>query len=624
MTRSNKKINKEDWLSLNMGKLAATLLIPLLLACTMKAQLFNPGNTFANCVPPNPTAFCKAFLPFRSVDGSCNNLAKPPQGAKDTALARLLPADYVDSNNLDTPRGFPGTLPRVPTAHEVSRAVFRVQTINRQRSTLSTMFMAFGQFLDHDFAYTSHPPCDVSAGCGSITAFTYPCFPLIIRSGGSRCTSLARSVPVCQPKFQPRTTREQLNIISSFVDLSQVYSNDIIVHKQLRTVDGNGLLKVTSSNLLPIRLPPSDPECRNPGGCSLVGDDRGDENIVLNTLHTIFVRYHNYIAKKLKVLTRSTSEKFLFETARKINIAIYQRIVYNEFLPPIVDLAPYKGYDTSVDASITNVFSTAAFRFGHSLVPNAWAQLNNNFDTAFNDISLQASFENTLPIRNRGIEPTAFGLLANRSQVVDTTFAFGIARRLLVPLGERRLEDLTALNIQRGRDHGLKTYGAWRRRCRLPAINTFEDLVGIMSNSTIRNFETVYNNPNDIDIFAAGIAERRTNGKMLGPTFQCIQKIQFERFRDGDRFWYENPGVFTPDQLIEINKMTLSKVLCNTLKGIVSIQRNALRAVFPNTVRRGCGNIPDIDLKKWINFWIGSIQITYANVIGPILFVFAA
>ncbi|XP_057310618.1 lactoperoxidase-like [Hydractinia symbiolongicarpus] len=581
--------------------LEVVLLIPILLTSSAQGQSFNPGNTFANCVNPIPTTLCKSSLPFRFVDGRCNNLARPTQGAKDTAMARLLPADYVDKNNLDTPRGFPGTFPRVPTAHEVSRAVFRVQFKNEQSSSLSTMFMAFGQFLDHDFGYTTHPTCDVSAGCGSVTAFTYPCFPLIIRSGGSSCTSLARSVPVCQPKFSPRTTREQLNIISSYIDLSQVYSNDIIVHKQLRRLDGTGLMRVTSSNLLPIRLLPSDPECGNPGGCSLVGDDRGDENFVLNTLHTIFVRYHNYIAKKLKVLTRSFNEKFLFETARKINIAIYQRIVYNEFLSPLVDLAPYRGYDSSVDATITNVFSTAAFRFGHSLVPNAWAQLNKNFDRAFNDISLQASFENTLPIRRRGIEPTAFGLLANRSQRVDTTFAFGIARRLLVPVGERRLEDLTALNIQRGRDHGLKTYGAWRRRCRLPAISTFADLFGIMPNAAVKNFQTVYNNPNDIDIFAAGIAEFPINRKMLGPTFQCIQKIQFERFRDGDRFWYENPGVFTPDQLIEINKMTLSKVLCSTLNGIVSIQGRALRAVSSNTVRRECGGIPDIDLRKWIS-----------------------
>ncbi|XP_057290920.1 lactoperoxidase-like [Hydractinia symbiolongicarpus] len=565
----------------------------------------SPGNTLSNCRPAISNRYCDFYSrlnsAFRTVDGTCNNLFKTTQGAANTPLARLLPADYVDSANLDTPRGFPGTFPSVPTPHEVSEAVFSVQIRNRQSARgLSAMFMAFGQFLDHDIGYTTHPTCDVSAGCGSLSAFTYPCFPLQFKRNGAACSSLARSFPVCQSPFRPRSTREQINIISSHIDLSQVYSNDLKVHKQLRRLDGSGLLRVTSTNLMPIRLPATDPECGNPGGCSLVGDDRGDENIVLHSLHTIFVRNHNYIVKQLKKLTRSWSETFLFETARKINIAICQRIVYNEFLPSLVDLNTYSGYNQYTDPSILNVFSTAAFRFGHSLVPNAWAQLNNNFDKAFDDISLQASFENTVPIRQRGIESTTFGLLANQSQPVDTSFAFGIVRRLFVPLGENRREDLTALNIQRGRDHGLQTYGAWRRRCNLPAISSFSQLVGTMPSNVVLNFQKVYGNPNDIDIFAAGIAENPTNGKMLGPTFQCIQKIQFERFRDGDRFWYENPGVFTSAQLREIRKVTLSKVLCNTLNGIVSIQPWALQAVTSSTVRKTCGSIPDMDVSPWL------------------------
>ncbi|XP_057290907.1 peroxidase skpo-1-like [Hydractinia symbiolongicarpus] len=532
----------------------------------------NIGDTLSNCIPEVSTPSCSTSQPeFRIVDGTCNNLLKRTQGAANTPLSRLQSADYVD--NLDTPRGFPGTTPTVPTAIQVSNAIFTVQRRNRQRARgLSAMFMAFGQFLDHDIGYTTHPTCDVSAGCGSDTAFTYPCFP--IRFQWSEMFIACKIIPI--------------------------YSNNLAVHNQLRRLDGTGLPRVTSGDLMPIRLPASDPDCINPGGCSLVGDDRGDENIVLHTLHTVFVRNHNYIVKQLTKLRKQWSETLLFETARKINIAICQRIVYNEFLPSLVDLSPYVGYKPFVDASIINVFSTAALRFGHSLVPNAWAQLNSNFDKAFDDISLQASFENTVPIRQRGIESTAFGLLANQSQRVDTSFAFGLVRRLFVPLGENRRADLTALNIQRGRDHGIQTYGAWRRVCNLPAVNTFTDLGGVMPKRIADKFSEVYNNPNDIDIFAAGIAETRTNGKMLGPTFQCIQKIQFERFRDGDRFWYERPGVFTSNQRREINRMTLSKVLCNTLKDIVSIQPRAMRAVTSNTVRRECSGLRDIDFCAWL------------------------
>lgn len=79
-----------------------------------------------------------------------------------TSLIHLAPL-YADVNNRGTPRGFPGT-PSVPTPHEVSAAVFSVHTQNIQRSRgLSAMFMAFGQFVDHDFGYTTHPTCQLPA-----------------------------------------------------------------------------------------------------------------------------------------------------------------------------------------------------------------------------------------------------------------------------------------------------------------------------------------------------------------------------------------------------------------------------------------------------------------------------
>ena len=65
------------------------------------------------------------------------------------------------------------------------------------------------------------------------------------------------------------------------------------------------------------------------------------------------------------------NDEQLFQEARKINIAEYQSIIYNEWIPDVLGsnaLAPYKGYNPNVNATIATEFSTVAFRFGHTLL----------------------------------------------------------------------------------------------------------------------------------------------------------------------------------------------------------------------------------------------------------------
>ncbi|XP_070571675.1 thyroid peroxidase-like [Ptychodera flava] len=67
--------------------------------------------------------------------------------------------------------------------------------------------------------------------------------------------------------------------------------------------------------------------------------------------------------------------------------------------------------------------------------------------------------------------------------------------------------------------------------------------------------------------------------------------------RDGDRFWYENPGVFTDSQLLELKKSSLARVICDNT-GIGELPSNVFRRADRSSFKK-CEDLPEIDLEKW-------------------------
>ena len=62
----------------------------------------------------------------------------------------------------------------------------------------------------------------------------------------------------------------------------------------------------------------------------VTGDSRGNENVELTALQTTVSRNHNRIAAQLQSNPTWTDEQ-LFQEARKLNIAEYQSIIYNDY-----------------------------------------------------------------------------------------------------------------------------------------------------------------------------------------------------------------------------------------------------------------------------------------------------
>lgn len=106
--------------------------------------------------------------------------------------------------------------------------------------------------------------------------------------------------------------------------------------------------------------------------------------------------------------------------------------------------------------------------------------------------------------------------------------------------------------MQRGRDHGVPSYNAYREYCGLPRARHWNDLAGSFTNDTLQKYARTYSSPDDIDLWSAGISERPMPGSMVGRVFACIMGETFKNLRYGDRFWYENggwPGSFTPGNI---------------------------------------------------------------------------
>ena len=117
--------------------------------------------------------------------------------------------------------------------------------------------------------------------------------------------------------------------------------------------------------------------------------------------------------------------------------------------------------------------------------------------------------------------------------------------------------DLAALNIQRGRDHGLPDYNSARVQMGLGAVTSFAQ---ISSSAEIQaRLAAAYATVDDIDLWVGGLAEDHVNGGSVGETFFEILTRQFEAIRDGDRLWYQL--VFSDDDAALIDQQSLATII---------------------------------------------------------------
>lgn len=525
---------------------------------------------------------------YRSYSGHGNNKVNLEWGAAGNTLSNVCEIAFGDG--VSSPSGKERGNPR-----EISNLLFQQQEIVSDHLGNSDLLWAFGQFIDHDVAFVedflpdSHPEEAMFIKIPFNDQHFAP----------NSLIPMMRSKAVSGSGTSEANYRKYANEISAFVDGSMVYGSTESRAKWLRTFQ-NGKMKVSKGNLLPwntldgefnssidYNAPTMD---NHPLKIStrfyVAGDKRANENPLLTSLHTIFVREHNRLCDVLSEENPSWNDETLYQYSRKLVGGIIQRILYYEWLPSLgIKIPKYSTYNSQIKPDIFNSFSAAAFRMGHTLInSNVIRMKNNGIIMSSGNISLKDAFFNPLAINFAGgIEPFLKGMATQVQQEFDTKIVDDL-RNLLFGTPEVGGLDLAAININRGRDRGLPDYNTVRANFGLPRVATFGD---ICKNQEVRSqLVEIYGSVDNIDPWVGMLSEDHLDGVIFGELVQKIIARQFRNLRDGDRFYFENDKYISDKYMNMIESSTMTNVIRRNTS-IDLMQSNAFKAMPHDNINKG-------------------------------------
>jgi hypothetical protein len=565
---------------------------------------------------------------LRSLDGSGNNRQHDDWGTAGTQYLRVAAPNYADGVSKEVAG---------PPTRYVSNRVFNDAGQNLfSENNVSQWGWAWGQFMDHDFGLRDETPAESTP-----IAFTSH-DPLESFTNDFGAIGFARTPAA--PETGVNSPRQQINTLSSYIDGSNVYGVTDSRLDWLRNgpVDGRSsnnraTLMLTPNGYLPRADARGNPATAplmdlmgalvaTPARAAVAGDVRANENIALTGIQTLFAREHNRL---VAALPTSLSEEAKFQVARRVLGAEEEYITYNEFLPAMgVQLRDYGGYDPGVNAGLSNEFAVVGYR-AHSMIHGefdvtqpvgtyadtqlaAFAAKGVTVSQASGQVSLtiplNLAFGNPDLLQAVGIGPLLQALGAEREYKNDEQIDNSLRSVLFqVPkpgipdpsvCGDpvvnpdcfRGVSDLGAIDVERGRDHGVPSYNQLRRAYGLRPARSFTDITGedterfpqgigsndprsldfvklLDSNGTViplgspeaqedavvgirrttlaARLKAIYGSVDRLDAFVGMVSERHVQGTEFGPLQLAIWRQQFAALRDGDRFFYLNDPALT-------------------------------------------------------------------------------
>lgn len=294
------------------------------------------------------------------------------------------------------------------------------ETINDPRG-LNTLAVIFGQFLDHDITLTETDPD---------AQFTI------------EFLNVTRTI-------KDPITRETKTLLSPGIDGSTIYGDYANAWKlQWLRVPNSCLMKTSVSPINPNVGPLLPLNHSTTADDFMAGDERSDEHSTLTAIHTLFAREHNRLCNTA-VFPADWTEEEKFWKVRQTVIAIIHRITFYEWLPALFGTQSHllnSNFRRGSGHRMVDVFAGAAFRFGHSMIPNRIGAFH-----------LMEMFFNISMIQTHGIDYFIDASAETPAQKCDLKVVNAL-RNVMFASNSNPGEDLVTRNLFRGRDIGLPTY----------------------------------------------------------------------------------------------------------------------------------------------------------------------
>lgn len=521
-------------------------------------NLIDTGGHPGRPLPPDTDGTHRAA---RTVDGTYNDLDVPRTGSVGCRFGRNAP---IAATFPETGHQLMEPNPRLVSATLLRRDRFRPAT------TLNLLAAAWIQFEVHD--WFSHARDDTAPFTVSLDDHDdWPERPMTIPS--------TPTVPAPEPGNPPTFTTTSTH----WWDASQIYGSTVEFAKSLRSGKDGELL------VDELGLPPLD------AARLLALDDTAVNAWVgLALLHSLFLREHNAICRRLAQRYPDLTDQQLYDTARLVNSALVAKIHTIDWTPAII------AHPTTVAAMRANWFGVLGERltrrFGRLSgsevlcgIPGSAVDdlgvpysLTEEFVAVYrmhplipDDLTVRDPADDrvlaTHPFPDLGVESIRDRLTETP---MDTLFySFGRAHPGALTLHNypehlrhltrpgRPLLDLATVDILRVRERGVPRYNEFRRQLRMPPVTSFDRMTD--DPAWARELAQVYGDVENVDLMVGLYAEPKLPGFGFSDTAFRVFVLMASRRLSADRFFTTDfrPEIYTEAGMAWVADNSMRSVL---------------------------------------------------------------